>query len=119
MAEVVRNEKGQFVPGSNGIGGRRKGSKHRITTRMLEKYEALEIEGKIITPFDFWIDLLNDKIDLSDMPAKEAMTLRNKAAENIAKYVYDHSLGNEDTEAVAQLSPDQIQALKSAFPVFK
>lgn len=113
-----RDSAGRFLPGHAAV-NKKAGAKHRITKRMLEAYERLEVEDSTMTPFKFWLYLLNDKIDFEDTSKREILSIKLKAAENMAKYVYDPSFGNEEVEQAPSLTPEQIEALKSAFPAFQ
>lgn len=112
-----RDANGRFLPGIGG--GRPKGSKNRITEKMLLEFMEFDDKGGV-TPFKLWRDLLSGKYDdqLDLMPSKDAWTIRMKASECMAKYVYDASYETDEAAAKLEMSIEQINALKSAFPSF-
>lgn len=109
-----RNAKGHFLPGHGGA--KHRGSKKKITEKMLKQFADMEEEGKL-TPFQFWTDILHGKYDefLRLMDYKDHFNYKMKASELLAKYVYDASYNTEEAEKPA-MSEAQIQALKAAFP---
>lgn len=113
-----RNEKGHFLPGHGGA--KKRGSKKKITEAMLLEFVEYRDAGGI-TPMRLWRDILNgvhnDKLD--EMPMREAMAITMKASELMAKYVYDASYETDEAAAKLDMSIEQIEALKSAFPGFK
>lgn len=119
MSEVVNKErdaKGKFLPGH---GGRKPGIKQRLTVKMLERVEEYNQQGKT-TPVDYWLAILNNDplLRLDELAMKDYHTVKLKAAESLAKYIYDPSFNTEEAESM-RLSPEQIEALKGAFPQFK
>lgn len=120
MTEQFKPERdgaGRFLPGHSGA--KKRGTKRRITERMLIQFSDLEEKGGT-TPFKLWEDVLSGKYDgdFERMTADKAWTIRLKAAECMAKYVYDASYDTEEAESVS-MSVEQIEALKAAFPQFK
>lgn len=118
MSELVRdNTTGRFVAGT---GGRRKGSKGKITQKMLTEFMEYDDAGGN-TPFKLWRDVLDGKHDdqLNEMGARDGWNIRMKAAECLAKYVYDASFETDEAASKLEMSLEQINALKAAFPQFK
>lgn len=111
-----RTSTGRFAPGHKGF--KKGGTKHRITTNMLLEWEQLSLKDDYVTPVRFWTDILNNKVSLDDMNSKESMTIKLKAAELLAKYIYETTLGTEELESKLEITSQQIDALKSAFTVF-
>lgn len=113
-----RSPTGQFLPGHSGA--KKRGSKKKITEDMLLEFVEYRDRGGV-TPMRLWRDILdgvhNDKLD--EMPMKEAMAIMMKASELMAKYVYDASYETDEAAAKLEMSVEQIEALKSAFPAFK
>ncbi|MGL5100705.1 MAG: hypothetical protein ACRC6B_11890 [Fusobacteriaceae bacterium] len=118
MSEIVRdNTTGRFLPGTS---GRKKGSKSKITERMLIEFMEFDDAGGN-TPFKLWRDILAGKHEdrLNEMPSKDSWAIVMKASELMAKYVYDASFETDEAAAKLEMSVEQIEALKSAFPGFK
>lgn len=110
-----RNARGHFLPGHGGA--KHRGSKKKITEKMLKEFSKLEEEGKL-TPFQFWTGILHGEYDsfLELMDYKDSMNYRFRASENIAKHVYDASFNTQEAEK-PEMTEEQISALKAAFPI--
>lgn len=115
MEEVEKRnfENMKFGPG-NQAGKARGKVKQRITTKILNQFEA-DAENGRKTPYSFWMAILNDEVDFTDVKQRDVLTLQLKAAEHLARFVYDASFETEEAEAI-KMSPEQIAALKAAFP---
>lgn len=113
-----RNEKGHFLPGHGGA--RKRGTKNKITQRMLNEFVEYDEKGGT-TPFKLWRDILDGKYQdrLDEMAPKDAWAIIMKASECMAKYIYDASYNTDEAENKLEMSLDQINALKAAFPHFK
>lgn len=118
MSDIQRDTKsGRFMPGNS---GRPKGSKSKITQKMLTEFMEYDDKGGN-TPFKLWRDILDGKYQdrLDEMGPKDAWTIIMKASELLAKYVYDASFDTEEAADKLEMSSEQIEALKNAFPGFK
>lgn len=114
----ARSATGQFLPGHSGA--KRRGSKKKITERMLLEFAEYDEKGGN-TPVRVWLDILSGKCEdrLSEMSAKDSFAVVLKASELLAKYVYDASYETEEAANKLEMSTEQITALKAAFPGFK
>lgn len=113
MENTTRRPDGTFLPGA---GGRRKGYKNTITEAMLKQYAAYEQEYPHATPIAYWCSLLKGEVDMTSVQLKDQITIKMKAAEYIAKYVYDSSFDTEEVSTKLEMTSEQIEALKAAFP---
>lgn len=109
-----RESNGRFAPGNPGGPKRSVSTKARITRRMLDKFDASLDKGGA-SPVDLWKSILDGTWQgLEELSAKDVITFQLKAADSLAKYVYDASFQTEEAETT-KMTPEQLEVLRGYF----
>ena len=83
--------------------------KARITNNVLERFAQMDEQG-YTSPFSYWMDILNDRIpDLAEINIRDQHAIKTKAAEALAKYVYDHTYDVAEVEEQSRSNEELLQ----------
>ncbi|MGL5784809.1 MAG: hypothetical protein ACRCYZ_05065, partial [Alphaproteobacteria bacterium] len=80
------------------MASKRQTLKARITNSVLERFADMDSKG-YKTPFSYWMAILNDEVpELAECNIRDQHAIKTKAAESLAKYVYDHTYDVAEVE---------------------